>query len=230
MEYLYLALNMGSLSIPLWYSWWEKEWHFIQYWRPLLFSTICIAIPFLIWDAWFTSMGVWGFNPMYHLSIDILGLPLEECLFFFCIPYASIFTHYALRYYRPNWEVSDGVALVAGSVVLVMSLGLALRYSPRYYTFYNYMVLAIVMAWTLRYHRQLLRSFLPSFLVILFPFFIVNGVLTGSFIPEQVVWYNNEHNLGVRMFTIPVEDAGYAFSMLFPNVVLFEYFKRRVKN
>jgi lycopene cyclase domain-containing protein len=56
--------------------------------------------------------------------------------------------------------------------------------------------------------------------VILIPFLIVNGILTGSFIDGEVVWYNNNENLGIRFFTIPIEDFGYGFSMILFNLLL----------
>ena len=59
-----------------------------------------------------------------------------------------------------------------------------------------------------------------AFIFILIPFFIVNGILTGSGIDEQVVWYNNNENLGIRFLTIPVEDFGYAFSLILFNLLL----------
>ena len=65
--------------------------------------------------------------------------------------------------------------------------------------------------------------------MILIPFFIVNGILTGSFIHQEVVWYNNSENLGIRLFTVPIEDAFYAFSMLFANLILIEKFKKVFK-
>jgi lycopene cyclase domain-containing protein len=58
----------------------------------------------------------------------------------------------------------------------------------------------------------------------LIPFFIVNGVLTGSWIDNQVVWYNDAENLGIRIGTIPVEDSIYAYSMILMNLFFFEYF------
>jgi lycopene cyclase domain-containing protein len=61
----------------------------------------------------------------------------------------------------------------------------------------------------------------------LIPFFIVNGILTGSFIEVPIVSYNNSENLGIRLFTIPIEDIGYAFSMLFGNLMIFETLKKR---
>lgn len=72
---------------------------------------------------------------------------------------------------------------------------------------------------------QHLQRFYIAFLIILIPFFIVNGILTGTGLEEPVVWYNNAENLGIRLGTIPVEDIGYAFTLLFGNVLLIERFK-----
>jgi len=65
------------------------------------------------------------------------------------------------------------------------------------------------------------------YVVTLIPFFIVDGILTGSFIPGEVVFYNNAHNLGIRLGTIPVEDMVYGFLMLLMNVTWFEFFRSR---
>ncbi|PKP13528.1 MAG: hypothetical protein CVU08_04975 [Bacteroidetes bacterium HGW-Bacteroidetes-3] len=43
----------------------------------------------------------------------------------------------------------------------------------------------------------------------------------------EVVWYNNDENLNIRLFTIPVEDAVYAFNMLYPSILLIEFFKKK---
>ena len=66
-------------------------------------------------------------------------------------------------------------------------------------------------------HRtpQLLSSFIVSYIFILIPFFIINGLLTGSFILDEIVWYNDNYNLGIRIGTIPFEDIFYGFSLLF---------------
>ena len=64
------------------------------------------------------------------------------------------------------------------------------------------------------------RTFYATFLIILVPFVVVNSILTGSFIDEPVVWYNNSENLGIRFLTIPVEDFGYAFSLILFNLLL----------
>ncbi|RZV65666.1 MAG: lycopene cyclase domain-containing protein, partial [Flavobacteriaceae bacterium] len=66
-----------------------------------------------------------------------------------------------------------------------------------------------------------------TFLVMLIPFFIVNGILTGSFIEDQVVWYSDSEIIGIRLFTIPIEDTVYAFTMILTNLVLVEYLQKK---
>jgi lycopene cyclase domain-containing protein len=75
------------------------------------------------------------------------------------------------------------------------------------------------------YGIEYLSRFYIAFLIILVPFFIVNGILTGTGLEEPVVWYNDDENLGIRLLTIPIEDIGYAFTMIFGNVFLIEKFK-----
>ena len=55
------------------------------------------------------------------------------------------------------------------------------------------------------------------------PFFLVNGILTGSFIQDEIVWYNNTANLGLRIGTIPIEDFFYAMLLLLSNISIFEW-------
>ena len=225
MQYLYLALDIGSISIPLLYSF-HKKMRFIRHWKAVLTSLTIVAFFFLIWDAIFTANGVWGFNDNYHLPFLILGMPVEEWLFFFCIPYASLFIHYSFEYFKPNLLLPKKITQIITIAILVVVAYLLFANFGKWYTTVNYIVLIGLLVYS--YFRggiKHLRRFYISFLVILIPFFIVNGVLTGTGIDTPVVWYNNEENLGIRIATIPVEDIGYAFSMLFSSVLLIDFFK-----
>lgn len=55
---------------------------------------------------------------------------------------------------------------------------------------------------------------------------IVNGYLTY----RPIVIYNDGMNLGVRLFSIPVEDFLFGFSLILLNLIIWEYTGKRIKN
>ena len=72
--YLYLLLNLGTISIPFLYSF-NKKMMFIKQWKSLFLSIMTVALFFIVWDIIFTSKGVWGFNSSYPVSYTHLTLP-----------------------------------------------------------------------------------------------------------------------------------------------------------
>jgi lycopene cyclase domain-containing protein len=199
---------------------------FIKHWKAVFLSLIIVSIFFLIWDAIFTANGVWGFNPDYHLNILLFGMPIDEWMFFICIPYASIFIHYSLAYFKPNLLISEKITKFITLFFMAIIIPVIIINTNKAYTFVNYISLLFVLLIGFFFGIKHLQRFYISFLIILVPFFIVNGVLTGTGIEEPVVWYNNAENLGIRLLTIPIEDIGYAFTMIFGNVLLIEKFKK----
>jgi lycopene cyclase domain-containing protein len=201
---------------------------FYSKFKSFFLSIFIIALIFLVWDEWFTQISVWGFNKNYLTGIFIGHLPLEEVLFFICIPFASLFIHYSLLYFFPNFHLgSKTVNSVRIVLILIVGLGVLSNFFS-FYTSINGLSFLGLMILSFYLKNDYLNRFFISFLIILIPFFIVNGVLTGSFIQEPVVWYNNSENLGFRVFTIPAEDAFYAFNMLYPVLLLTEYFEKRL--
>ena len=199
---------------------------FIKHWKAVFLSLTIVATVFLIWDAIFTANGVWGFNPDYHLNFLLFGMPIEEWMFFFCIPYASIFIHYSLAYFKPTLLIPNKITKYITLFFIVVILPVIFLNIDKAYTFVNYSFLVLVLVLGFFFGIKHLQRFYIAFLIILIPFFIVNGILTGTGIDEPVVWYNNAENLGIRLVTIPIEDIGYAFTMLFGNVLLIEKFKK----
>ena len=182
---------------------------------------------FIPWDVIFTINGIWGFNPDYFLNTKILSLPLEEWLFFICIPFACVFTHYALLLYFPKMKLGENSSKsIAVGLMLTLVFVLIFNYD-KWYTLVNFSLAIPLTLIVLKYNPKLLQHFFLTFLVMLIPFFIVNGVLTGSCIENQVVWYNNAENLGIRMGTIPVEDSIYAYSMILMSLFFFELLSSR---
>ncbi|WP_339611782.1 lycopene cyclase domain-containing protein, partial [uncultured Planktosalinus sp.] len=157
----------------------------------------------------------------------LVNLPIEEWMFFVCIPYACIFTHYALLHYFPNWKLSENLTSAITFILIALFFLLIVLFYDRWYPVINFGYAMLVLLLVYHYRKDLLQQFYLTFLVMLIPFFIVNGILTGSFIEEQVVWYDNTQNMGIRMVTIPLEDSVYAMTMILTPMVLTEYFEKR---
>lgn len=210
---LYLLLNIVSISIPLLFSFHSKL-KFYKKWKFIIPSILFTMTYFIIWDVIFTNNGVWGFNETYHSAVEFFNLPLEEWLFFICIPYACVFLHYSLLYYFPDTKLSVKVTnYLAVSLATILFL-LSFLFYQNAYTFVNFLIGGILLLTVNNFHRKLLQQYFLTFLVMIVPFLLINGILTGSFIENEVVWYNNNENLGLRVFTIPVEDFVYAFTLI----------------
>ena len=65
--------------------------------RALLMSMACVCAIYWTWDVTATARGHWAFNPAYVLDLRLLGMPVEEWLFFVVITFVSIFTYEAVR-------------------------------------------------------------------------------------------------------------------------------------
>jgi len=223
---LYLVLNIMSFLIPFLYSF-ESRMKYIKRWKAVFSAILLTAFFFIIWDIIFTKIGVWSFNPRYHSGIEFSGLPIEEWLFFICIPYASLFIHYAFHYFYPKVSLSDKTVRIIYWILMIILLPTIIFHYDRWYTVVNYSVLVLVLTYTVFKVPNILNTFFITFLIILIPFALVNGILTGSFIEEPVVMYNNAENLGIRLGTIPIEDLGYAFTMLLMSLVLINKIEKK---
>ncbi len=224
---LYFALLMSSIFFPLLLSF-DKKVHFYKHWPAILPAISIVATFYIIMDSIFTAQGIWGFNPVYYSGIRLFHLPLEELLFFIIVPYACLFIHYSLKAYFPKLKLSDKATKAVNSILLLTFFTLGIIYNKQAYTAYIcvLMLLSITIGWILD-KNQILSEFYLSFLVMLVPFLIINGILTGTGIEHEVVWYNDTQNLGIRFFTIPMEDFFYAFSLIFLNLQLTKLFSKK---
>lgn len=224
MWHLYFILDLASLSIPFLFSFHPKL-QFYKLWKYFFPATLLMMAFFVTWDVIFTHNGFWGFNDAYLSGIRLGNLPIEEWLFFICIPYACLFTVYSFKNLLPKFKLSEkATSIIYFSLQTILILVLLYNYN-RWYTAVNFGYAVILLAWIFNNERDLLKEFLPVFAILLIPFFIVNGFLTGSWIDEQVVWYNDAENLGVRIGTVPIEDSIYALTMLLTVFLLMEKLK-----
>ncbi len=225
-RYLYLLLDLGSIAFPLLASF-EPRIRFRAKWSGLFAGIVVMMLVFIPWDVAFTAAGVWGFNPRYLIGVDLFGLPLEEWLFFLCIPYACLFLYEVMRYALPR-DVLAKIArpLSIGLITLLLLIGLL--HFDRLYTSITFLLCAAFLSYHLFIARsEWLGRFYLGYAISLIPFLLVNGMLTGWLIPEPVVWYNNAENLGIRINTIPIEDSMYMLLMLLIVTTFHERGSRR---
>ncbi len=221
----YLLINIFTISIPLILSF-DKKVAFYKMWKYYLPAIFITAFLFIIWDVYFTKIGVWGFNDLHLTGIHIFNLPLEECLFFITVPYASVFTYEVIIVYIKKDLFAPASRLISVCFLFVF-FAIGFIFIDRLYTAVTFIstFAFLVLLYATRF-TNFLGRFYFSYLIILFPFFIVNGVLTGTGIEEEVVFYNNAENLGLRLISIPVEDSIYGMLLILMNVSLKEFFRR----
>ena len=226
MPYTYILINFFTVIICFVASF-DRRIQFNKLFGKFLLSSTIVAIPFIIWDIWFTARGVWWFDLNYTLGFKTAGLPVEEWLFFYCIPFSCVFTYYCLeKFFNMNGANALNNLIVFTSAIVLSVVGLL--YYDRIYT----LLTVIVTLFTLCYLHFIAKkewigkaSFV--YLILMPGFFAVNGILTGSVIPSPVVNYNPQEFLGIRMGTIPVEDAVYGYSQFLLNIY---FFKKITKN
>lgn len=220
-RYLYLLLNIGAISIPLIASFYPRA-PFYKLWPALSFAIALPALLFILWDIFFTHLGVWGFNERYLIGLEIFNLPLEELLFFICIPYACTFTYFAFSVLLKK-NLLSGASKYISIILIIFLMVTGIIFIDRVYSSTTFIALAAFLAvHTFIWRSDYMDRFYFTFLVILIPFFLINGILTGSFIEGQVVWYNDNENLGIRIGTIPVEDGFYGMLLILMNITILE--------
>lgn len=220
-KYLYFGVLLFAISYPLAQSF-EHRIRYASKWKMIFPGMLITAAFFLIWDVWFTNIGVWEFNPSYISGLYLINLPVEEWLFFFVIPFACIFIYEVLIYFFPSDPLQDlGKPFVY--ILVPFLIGFGLIHLDKWYTSVNFLVggLALLIHFLI-FNDKFLGKFIFAYFVHLIPFFLCNGILTGGVTEEPVVIYNNAENLGIRIWTVPIEDSIYSMTLLLMNISFFE--------
>ncbi|MFZ1304782.1 MAG: lycopene cyclase domain-containing protein [Ferruginibacter sp.] len=230
-HYTYFLILAASLAGPLALSF-DKKVAFYKNWKYLFPAMLIPAILYIAWDIYFTQNGMWSFNPEYITGINMYNLPLEEVLFFFVVPYCCVFIYACIRAYFPhliNKKYADQILMVLAIGLLIAGVMNADKYYTSWTFIFNGVFILIIYSVRQYFKSFDALSFLISYAICLIPFLLVNGFLTA--IP--VVIYNDAENLGIRIYTIPFEDAFYGMLLVLMNIVIYEKIKTprtKVKN
>jgi len=223
-KYLYLMVNIFTILIPFLFTF-SRDVKFYSKLRYFLPAMLITMLFFIIWDILFTKWGVWGFNPRYLTGINIVNLPLEEWLFFITVPYACIFSYEALNYHIKK-DYFSNIAVPLSWILIVGLTVIGVLNLSKIYTSVTFLLLAaFLLLHILVIRSKYLGRFYFAWTVLMIAFLFVNGILTGSFTPEPIVWYNDSQNLAIRIFTIPVEDVFYGIFLILMNISIYEKLK-----
>lgn len=223
-SYTYLLIDILTIIVCFIASF-DTRIKFNQHFGTFLKAAFITAVPFIAWDIWFTKMGVWWFNTDYTLGLNLLGLPLEEWLFFFCIPFSCVFTYFCLdKFFNLNWANKYDTFL--GWATIIICLAIAISFYDKLYP-----LVTAVMAFSTMIFLQFIAkvdwiakaSF--AFLLLMPGFFLVNGVLTGTGLKSPIVNYNPQEILNIRLLTIPIEDSVYGYAQFLIVIYFFKKLK-----
>jgi lycopene cyclase domain-containing protein len=227
-KWLYLTLDLLALTGPVALSF-DRRVAFYRNYRCLFPAILGMMLVFVPWDMAFVAAKIWGFDARYVSGIYLGNLPIEEWLFFPVVSYACLFIYECLRYYVTNNPLERWHRPILLGIAMI-GLTLALTHPTHLYTSLKVGTASLAILGVLYLLRpNYLARFLLTYLISWLPFLLMNGILTGAFIDGQVVWYSPAHILGLRIGTIPVEDAYYSLMMLLLTTVAYEALRRRVK-
>jgi lycopene cyclase domain-containing protein len=208
----------------------ERRISYYKKWKYVFPAILITAGFFIIWDEFFTRIGVWSFNPIFTIGIYIGSLPIEEWLFFFVVPYCCMFIYFVANYFikKDPFKNSSKIIIVVFALFLLLIAGLNYH---KWYTVSTFVLSSLLLLYLALIAKvNYLGRFLVAFLIGLVPLIIVNGILTS----RPVVIYNDLENLGIRIFipsisNVPIEDLIYYLLLLLMNVSLYETFSNRNK-
>lgn len=224
-QYTYLAINFFTIIICFIFSFHPKI-KFHRHFKTFLLGSSITAVFFIAWDVWFTANGVWWFNDKYLIGQRLFGLPIEELLFFICIPFSCVFTYFCLdKFFKLDWKPSVEKIFVIISIISCFIL--AVIFKDKIYSFVTFLTTAIsmiVLYFILKVKWMGKASFI--YLVLMPGFLAVNGILTGTGLDSPIVNYNPKDFIGFRILTIPIEDTVYGYEMILWNLFFFHKFKK----
>jgi lycopene cyclase domain-containing protein len=217
----YLLVLAFTLSYPLLKSF-EERIRYYKKWKALFPAILISAAVFIAWDIWFVSMNIWNFKPEYTLGFFYYGLPLEEWLFFFIVPFACVFIYEVMNYFVKKDLPVRYTRLITLVLILFLLITAGLH-RDKFYTLFTFVMLAAsLFIQQFIFRSSYMGRYYMAWAVCIVPFLVVNGILTAT-----VLVYDNLQNLGIRIYTIPLEDAFYGMLQFLLVISLYEYFKTK---
>ena len=222
----YLYLNLLIIAFPLIFSFERRLIKFHTRIKPLLISIFLVGIFFVGWDVFATFRGHWSFNPIYVNDIKILGLPIEEILFFVTVPYSCLFVFESVLKFigdKKIFATKKWFSLIIGALIIAVAFG----FYGKEYTFLAILSvgLSVLVVSLINFRLFSSRAYWIYIFLTLILFFIFNFLLTST----PVVQYSSAAITGFRITTIPIEDFLFNFSMLTNYLIIYLWASKKLK-
>jgi lycopene cyclase domain-containing protein len=218
----YLWINLAIILGPLCLTR-NSRVAYYRHFRALGIAILVVSGLYIGWDIIVTNWGEWSFNSRYVSGVTVINLPLEEILFFITVPYACLFIYEVILTTSKEATFSISIGIVTAAIVILAAGSIV--YFRQGYTAKALGSCTIFLLVALRMDRPMLesRQYWLWLGVCLIPFLIVNTVLTAL----PVVQYNPNAIWGARLFTIPLEDFFYNYSLLSFYLLVYRLAGRR---
>ncbi len=218
-NYIFLTILLLIFLAPLFYMVTGKLGfrQKLRYGMPAIFIS---GLVFLLWDIRFTQVGVWSYDSDFTLGIFFKGLPLEQWLFYLVIPCAGLLVYEMIKT-RLHTSKADNILMGAGLLVAIGLAVIAYTYRVRVYTFFCALFTAVYLGYTIfrKQFKPHLAPFFLTFLILLVPYFLLNGILTWNL----AIVYHQEQVLNLWLWMVPVENFVFLFLLLLINCTVYEY-------
>ena len=218
MKFEYLLFNFVVIVGPV-VSQFSHQIRLVSRWRSKLLVSGIVMIPYIVWDAIVTGSH-WWFNETYTLNFRLFSLPIGEWLFFITVPFGCLLVWETLPH-TDSWLIRlKFLRYVRAILYAALPTGIWVFSAGKQYTGLVLFCFGLVgLVDTVLAVDLLLRPKTYLYLAIVFGLILVfNGYLTA----RPVVLYGETYQLGYRIFTIPVEDFGYGFTLMLFNAICYE--------
>ena len=220
MQFEYLLFNLIVIIGPV-VSQFNRQIKHISQWRLKLLTSGIVMIPYIIWDALVTGSH-WWFNEAYTLDFPVLGLPIEEWLFFITVPFGCLLVWETLPHPKLSTQLKP-LRHVRTVLYTALPIGIAVFSTGKQYTGLVLCCFGLAgLVDTLLKTNLLGQPKTYIYLAIVLGLILVfNGYLTA----RPVVLYSEAYQSGYHILTIPIEDFGYGFTLMLFNAMLYEKLK-----
>lgn len=215
-----LAIVVGPLALSF-----DRKVRYVRHWPAAFLSSLIVGVPYAVWDSAMAAKGAWGFSERFAGAFRIFFLPPGELLFFIVVPFSCVFIYEVITAHVPERSSGPGrIPWISAAALLAVG---AILLRARLYTSSVMLSAALFLLLALILSPNMLgsRVFWLAVAASYAPFLVANGALTS--IP--IVTYGEWAIVCPRIFSIPMEDFLYSFSLLGFTFLVYRSLRRSLE-